>query len=156
MSGADRARRDIHASTLVSLILGGAVLAVVLSASLEWPLAIFLCIVALLPWLYALATAGRVGRAAARETKDEAAGIASTVREYTLLTPLPLFGLLLARRVFRGEVGGGTRTVNGVTSSIPVYRVGSLGTALGLRMVCFNLLFMAAYASPIIRGVINQ
>jgi hypothetical protein len=150
MSAMHRVKREIHGSTLVLLILGGAALTVVLSGPPERPLAVFACLAALVPWLYALATAGRVGRVAATETKDEAAGIASTVRQYTLLTVIPLFGLLLAPRVFGGKVGGGTRTVNGVTSSIPVYRVGSLGTALGLRMVCFNLLFIAAYAAVLL------
>jgi hypothetical protein len=141
-------KRQIYRSTLAMLILGGVAIALLLTKPLTHPLSVMACVGVLVPWSFALFTAAPIGHAA--PDSNDARPIARLVFWYILLTPMPLIALLMSINAFGGEVGGGSTTVNGNTSYAPVYQVGTLGTALGWRLVCFNLVFMAVVATQVL------
>lgn len=134
--------QQIYTSALAMIVLGALAIASLLF-HMVFTLSITLLLAMILPIGFAFVTAPRVGETC----RGDGSGVTAVIRHYTLLSMIPLFGLALALNMTNGEIGGGSSTVNGHTSYMPVYKIGLLSRPLCLRQVIFNLMICGGLAA---------
>ena len=146
MSELNRLRAQIQFSSIAMLILGSFAIVSLLLEAPQW-VTLAACASTLAPVVHALFSAKQVAQECA--SSSDAKGVSSVIREYTCIALVPFLGLALALNMTKGKIGGGSSTVNGSTSYLPVYSIKTVGRALCFRQVTFNLVLGAALATAV-------